>query len=64
VIDLATNRWRKFIKRYGVIPLSKKMGITPEAIYQWLSGKNGITDDNKRKLIKISRGELGPGDFI
>jgi hypothetical protein len=40
------------------------MGITPEAIYQWLSGKNGITDDNKRKLIKISRGELGPGDFI
>jgi hypothetical protein len=64
VVKLATNRWKRWIKNYGVIPLSKKMGITPVAIYQWLSGKRGIADRNKRKLIRLSRGELGPGDFI
>jgi DNA-binding transcriptional regulator YdaS (Cro superfamily) len=61
---LATNRWKKWIRDFGPRKLARKLEISPSAVYQWLMGQTNPKTDHMRKIIKISRGELGPGDFI
>ena len=56
--------WKRWIRKQGVKNIAKQLNITDQAVYKWLWDKGLPSDKNKKKLIKISRGAIGPADFF
>jgi len=56
--------WRRWIKKRGVSKVAKELGVNTMTVYYWLNKRSLPSDKNKKKLIKISRGAIGPGDFF
>ena len=57
------NKWQRWIVQKGVQTVSKRLGVSYEAVRLWIHGKTVPNDEHKRKIVKMSRGDLGIGDF-
>lgn len=43
---------KSFLKGKSITEASKKLGVSRQTIYNWLSGKHGVTLKNWKKLAK------------
>lgn len=56
--SIAVNRWPgrfgEFVVKYGVQRLAAALGVTQNAVYNWVEGRNGLNPRYARKIVEIS----------
>jgi len=55
--------WRKWIKKQGIQIVADKLGVSYECVRAWVNNGRVPKDTLKKKLVRLSRGEFGYGDF-
>ena len=56
------RRWEtplaSWVRDYGTSRLAGELGLTPQAIYEWVSGRAVPRPAHAMKIIALSRGQL------
>lgn len=55
-------RWRtrfgSWVRRFGVRRLTAELGVTDQAVYQWIAGRSTPRFSTAQQLLRISAGEI------
>ena len=56
--------WKDWVRNKGVPAGAREMGLSRQAVYNWLSGNHDINRHHMKALIELSDNELSWDDFF
>ena len=61
---MVSDKFRAWVKTYGVQKLADDIEVHRSTIYAWLSGEIVPTDNHRLRLLKLAGRKLRLGDIV